>query len=130
MQISGELIKDYIIIKKPKDIGRLYNKSHFGKFLDKNKLQLDLIEGVFLVDEGKIKIKKGNDYIDFEKLISLALKKISHFEIKYPVFKDLKKRGHLIHIYEKDKLITFNQVKNKFYVIAFSEWDELDLNEM
>lgn len=130
MQISGELKKDYIIIKKPKDIGRLYNKSHFGKLLDKNKLQLDLIEGVFLVDEGKIKIKKGNDYIDFETLISIALKKILHFEIKYPVFKDLKKRGHLIHIYEKDKLITFNQVKNKFYVIAFSERDELDLNEM
>lgn len=130
MQITGELKKDHIIIEKPKDIGRLYNKSHFGKFLNKNILQLDLIEAVFLFEEGKIKIKKGNDEIDFQTLISLAVKKISHFEIKYLVFKDLKKRGHLIHIYEKDKLITFNQVKNQFYVIAFSERDELDLNEI
>ncbi|KYK24996.1 hypothetical protein AYK24_05505 [Thermoplasmatales archaeon SG8-52-4] len=127
MQICGELIKESIIIKKPKDIGRLNNKSHFGKFIDKNKLQLNLIEGVFLLDEGKIKITKGKDEIDFETLLSLAVNKISHFEIKYLVFKDLKKRGHSIQIYDKDKILTFNQVKNQFYVIVFSERDELNL---
>ncbi|KYK25839.1 hypothetical protein AYK20_04080 [Thermoplasmatales archaeon SG8-52-1] len=130
MQIAGELKKDHIIIEKPKDIGRLYDKSHFGKFIDKNKLKLDLIEGVFLFEEGKIKIKKGSNKIDFETLFSLALKKFQHFEIKYLVFKDLKKRGHSINIYEKDKVITFNQVKNQFYVIAFSERDKLDLNKI
>jgi tRNA-intron endonuclease len=113
MKISGKLIKDYIIIKRPKDIGRLYDKSNFGSFVSKNNLQLNLIEGVFLFDEGKIKIKKGKDEIDFETLVSLAIKKIPHFEIKYLVFKDLKKRGHLIQIYEKDKSINFK--KNKKY---------------
>ena len=130
MQISGELIEDNIIIKKPNDVGRLYNKSNFGKPLSGNKLQLNLLEGVFLLDEGKISIKKGKEKIDFESFVFIASKKITHFEIKYLVFKDMRKRGHAIHLYDKDRLITFNQIKNKFYVIAFSERDELDLNKI
>lgn len=130
MQISGELIDDKIIIHKPKDVGRLYNKSHFGKPLSGNKLELDLIEAIFLLDDGKIKIKKGKTEVDFEKLVSLASKKILHFEIKYLVFKDLRKRGHAIHLFEKDDVITFSQVKDKFYVIVFSERDELDLKKV
>jgi tRNA-intron endonuclease len=127
MQIYGELIGDKIIVKKSKDIGRLYNRSHIGKSLRGNKLQLDLLEGVFLLDEGKIKIKKGINNVNFEKLLYLASKKISHFEIKYLVFKDLRKRGHTIKLYDKDKTIAFKHSKNKFYVIVFSERDELDL---
>jgi tRNA-intron endonuclease len=130
MQTSGDLIKDNIRINKPKDVGRLYNKSNFGKPLRGNKLQLDLIEGLFLIDEGKILIKKGKEKIDFETLVTLASKKITHFEIKYLVYKDMRKRGHAVHLYDKDKIITFNQVKNKFYLIAFSERDELDLNKI
>jgi len=130
MQISGELIKDKIIVKKPKDVGRLFTKSHFGKPLSGGELELELIESVFLLEEEKIKIKKGKDEIDFETLISFASNKIPHFEIKYLVFKDLRKRGHAIHLFEEDKIITFYQVKNQFYVIAFSERDELDLKKI
>jgi tRNA-intron endonuclease len=130
MQIFGELTDNKIIIPKPKDVGRLYNKSHFGKPLSGNKLELDLIEGIFLLDEGKIKIKKGKSEVDFEKLVYLASNKIPHFEIKYLVFKDLRKRGHAIRLFEKDNVITFSQVKNKFFVIVFSERDELDLKKV
>ena len=130
MQISGELIKDKIIVKKPKDVGRLFTKSHFGKPLSGGELELELIECVFLLEEEKIKIKKGKDEIDFETLISFASNKIPHFEIKYLVFKDLRKRGHAIHLFEEDKIITFYQIKNQFYVIAFSERDELDLKKI
>ena len=128
MQIFGELIKDIVIIKNPKDVGRLYNKSNFGKPLSGNKLELDLLEGIFLLDEGKILITKGKEKIDFETFVFLASKKISHFEIKYFIYKDMRKRGHAINLYDKDETITFSQVKNKFYIIAFSERDELDLN--
>jgi tRNA-intron endonuclease len=130
MIITGELVKDKIIISKPKDVGRLYNKSNFGKPLSGNKLELDLIEGVFLRDEGKIKIKKDKTEVDFQNLIELASKKISNFEIKYLVFKDLRKRGHAIHLNEKEKNITFSDFKNKFSVIAFSEHDIIDLEKI
>ena len=64
MQVSGELVDGEIFVKKPKDVGRLYTKSHFGKPLSGNKLQLDLLEGVFLLDEGKIRIFQNNNRIN------------------------------------------------------------------
>ena len=69
MQTSGELIDDKIIVKKTRDVGRLYNKSCFGKTTTGNKLQLNLLEGVFLLGEGKIKIFKNNKEIDFQSLV-------------------------------------------------------------
>ncbi|MCJ2534345.1 MAG: tRNA-intron lyase, partial [Candidatus Thermoplasmatota archaeon] len=65
MQTAGEIIGNNIIVKKPKDVGRLFTKSHFGKPLSGGSLELDLIEGVFLLEEEKIKIKKGKKEIDF-----------------------------------------------------------------
>ena len=65
MQITGELKNDKIIISDPKDVGRLFTKSHFGKTLKGNLLQLDLIEGVFLLDEGKIRIFSNKKEQDF-----------------------------------------------------------------
>lgn len=130
MLMFGELVEDKIIVNKPNDVGRLYNKSHFGKNITGNRLQLDLIESIFLLDDKKIRIKNGKEEIDFEAIFSLASKKIPRFETKYFVFKDLRKRGHAIRLFEEDKNITFNHYKNKFYVIAFSERDELDLEKI
>jgi len=128
MQITGELKDDKIIVKKPKDVGRLYNKSHFGKIISENKLQLDLLEGVFLLDEGKIKIFINKEEIDFQKLVEIATKNISDFEINYLTFKDLRKRGHSVKI-SKDNKYSFNDFHKHFVVIVFSERDILKLNE-
>ena len=126
MQISGELVDGKILVKKPKDVGRLYTKSHFGKSLSGNKLQLDLLEGVFLLDEGKIRIFQNKEEIDFQKLVIIAAKDISDFEIKYLVFKDLRNRGHAIKLSD-DENTTFYQFKKQFLVKVFSERDFLDI---
>ena len=68
MKTQGKLIDEKIIIEKPKEIGRLFNKSHFGKPVSGNKLELDLIESCFLLDEDKISITKDNTKISFEEL--------------------------------------------------------------
>jgi tRNA-intron endonuclease len=138
MQISGELINDKIIVKKPKDIGRLYNKSNFGKSLTGNKLRLDLLEGVFLLGEGKIRIFHNKEELDFQKLVKNAAQKIPEFEIEYLIFKDLRNRGHTIKLCEENEITTFYQFKQKrdidkseklFLVSAFSERDVFDIRE-
>ena len=126
MQISGELIDGEIFVKKPEDVGRLYTKSHFGKSLRGNKLQLDLIEGVFLLDEGKIRILQNKKEIDFQRLVLIASQDIPDFEIKYLVFKDLRNRGHAIKLSD-DENSTFYQFKKQFLVKVFSERDLLDI---
>ena len=115
MQISGELIKNKILIKKPKDVGRLYNKSHFGKIINGNKLELNLLEGVFLLGEGKIIIFQNKERIDFQKLIKITAKVIPEFEVKYQTFKDLRNRGHVIKLYEDDENISFYDFNKTFF---------------
>ena len=129
MQISGKLINDKIIVEKPKDAGRLYNKSHFGEPLYENKLELDLIEGIFLLDENKIKIFRNETEVNFDELFKNAIKSISNFEIKYLVFKDLRNRGHAIKLYKEDKKIDFYEFKNAVLIKTFSERDFLDIDE-
>ena len=107
MQTSGKLINDKIIVDKPKDVGRLYNKSHFGETLSENKLELNLLEGVFLLEEDKIKIYSNKSEIKFNELVKIANQKITNFEIKYLVFKDLRNRGHAIKLCKDDKKINF-----------------------
>jgi len=129
MQTSGKLINDKIIVDKPKDVGRLYNKSHFGETLSENKLELNLLEGVFLLEEDKIKIYSNKSEIKFNELVKIANQKITNFEIKYLVFKDLRNRGHAIKLCKDDKKINFYEFKNKFLIITFSERDFLDIDE-
>lgn len=130
MQVSGDLIDKYIIVKKPKDIGRLYNKSHFGNIISDNNLELDLIEGVFLLGENKIRIFYKQREISFRDLVEIAIQHISEFEIKYLIFKDLRNRGLAIKLCEDNEKIAFFQFKQKsetgekrFYISIFSERD-------
>jgi tRNA-intron endonuclease len=129
MQITGELNRNKIIVKKPKDVGRLYNKSHFGKIISGNKLELDLLEGVFLLSERKIKIFEKKQSIDFENLTKIAAKKIPEFEVKYHSFKNLRNRGHAVKLYEKIGNIDFKNFKNTFYLSTHSERDFLKIDD-
>jgi len=129
MQISGKIINDKIIVDKPKDVGRLFTKSHFGTTLLGNKLELDLLEGVFLLEEEKIKIFHVKKEVGFDELMKIAIQKITNFEIKYLVFKDLRNRGQAIKLCEENDEKDFYGVKNKTLVKTFSERDFLDIDD-
>jgi tRNA-intron endonuclease len=134
MDISGELINNHIMVKKSSDIGRLYNKSHIGTHLSGNILQLDLLEGVFLLDEGKMRLFQNKKQINFPQLLMLAAQQVPEFETKYLVFKDLRNRGHAITLCNNDAPITFRKFKQNnenvpsCIIAAFSERDILDID--
>jgi tRNA-intron endonuclease, archaea type len=134
MDISGELVDTHIIIRKPGDVGRLYTKSHFGTPLSGNTLRLDLIEGVFLLDEGKMRLYHHKKPIDFSQLVLLASQHIPEFETKYLVFKDLRTHGHAISLCSDTTPVMFRQYKQKntqiaeVVIAAFSERDNLDMS--
>ena len=96
--MSGDLVKNKIIVKKSKDVGRLYNKSDFGKTISDNQLELNLLEGIFLLGDKKINIYSKKKEVRFRDLIKLAAEKIPAFEIKYLAFRDLRYRGHAVRI--------------------------------
>jgi tRNA-intron endonuclease len=134
MDISGELINNHIMVKKSSDIGRLYNKSHIGTLLSGNVLQLDLLEGVFLLDEGKMRLFQNKKQINFPQLLMLAAQQVPEFETKYLVFKDLRNRGHAVTLCNNDGPVTFRKFKQNnenvpsCIIAAFSERDILDID--
>jgi tRNA-intron endonuclease len=136
MKIFGELVGKNIIVKKQKDSGRLYSKSHLGMLNSKGQVILDLIEGVFLLGENKIKIFEKKTELDFQTLISFAAQKIPEFEIKYLIFKDLRNRGLAIKHCNEKKQTTFyifrqkkDEKEKQYFISAFSERDILDLTK-
>ena len=134
MQICGELSGNKIIVKKSKDVGRLYNKSRIGETIACNQLQLNLIEGVFLLDEDKIKIFDNGKEVNFQNLVKLAAGHISGFETKYHVFKDLRLRGCAVKLCKKINGFAFFYLKKEedkpFFISAFSERDLIEIKEI
>ena len=133
MTISGELQGTGVIIKKPKDLGRLYSKSHFGTPLSGNILQLDLLESVYLSGEQKLKVFQEKKELTFEDLVRQGVQHIEEFEIKYLVFRDLRKRGYAIKLDSGVVGFAFHQIplkkeeKSPCFISVFSERDILDL---
>jgi tRNA-intron endonuclease, archaea type len=133
MDISGELVNDHILIRKPSDIGRLYNKSHIGTPLPSNMLRLSLLEGVFLLDEGKMVLHQNKKQIPFPTLLKHAVQCIPEFETKYLVYRDLRNRGHAITQADNQTTISFRKFiqknENTFScaIATYSERDFLDI---
>ena len=130
MQMAGELIGNKIIVKKPKDVGRLYNKSNFGKPITNNQLELNLLEGVFLLGDGKIKVYSKKNEVNFRDLIKLAAEKMTGFESKYLVFRDLRYRGYAVNIYnfkDFDLYISGKDDSKPYYICVFSERYNFDV---
>jgi len=136
---SGELVDNKIIVKKPKDIGRLYSKSHFGETTHGNKLILDLIEGIFLLDEEKLRLFQDGDEIDLQDLVKISAGQIPHFEIKYLIFRNLRKRGHAVKLNKENKEYDFyilkdgnnsKESKKICFISTFSERDIMGINKI
>jgi len=75
----------------------LYNQSRYGTLLDTGKLQLSLLEALYLLEKNKIEIRDSrNKLLDFEQFLKRATKFEPNFWIRYCVFKDMRNRGYII----------------------------------
>ena len=70
----------------------LYKKSHFGE-PSGEKIQYSLSEALFLVEEKKIEVIYKSRTLSFKDLMKKAYAKDKRIEIKYLVFRDLRKRS-------------------------------------
>ncbi len=92
----GELSGSHIIIKDPKSGSRLHNRGYYGTPLSGGGLKLELIEGFYLLENGKIRIYEKSREIGLEKLLTYITRHEPTFEIKYLVYCDLRLRGHIV----------------------------------
>jgi len=75
----------------------LSNQSRFGTILAGGKVQLSLLEAVYLEEREKLIINDGRGRkLNHEQLIIAGKKIEKAFWIKYCVFKDLRSRGYIV----------------------------------
>ncbi|MAE13330.1 tRNA-intron lyase [Candidatus Woesearchaeota archaeon] len=96
-KIKCSLIEDRVVAEASPHATELYNQSRFGILLDDGKLQLNLIEGLYLVDKGRIVILDGrNKPISGETFVKKAKKLEPNFWVRYQVYKDMRNRGYIV----------------------------------
>jgi len=97
-----ELIKTLFarerILTPPTDEAReLFNLNRYGSLLEDGKVQLSLLEALYLIEKERIQVFDGaKKEISKEEFINKAKKFEKNFWIRYTVFKDLRERGYIV----------------------------------
>ena len=95
--LTKAYLMDERVLTEASDAAReLYNQGVYGKPKD-SKVQLSLIEALYLAEKGKIEIRSdGNRKMHLDKFIKKAKKIEPNFWIRYCIFKDIRNRGYII----------------------------------
>ena len=95
-KIKASLSGERVLTEKSDAARELYDKSRYGKLAD-NKVQLSLIEALYLVEKGKLSVFDGrNREISYDSFLKKAKRKNPNFTIRYAVFRDIRDRGYII----------------------------------
>ena len=95
--VKAIFARERIITEATNEARELYNQSRYGTLLEEGKVQLSLLEALYLIEKGKLDVLDGrNKPISFENFLKKAKKVEPNFWIRYCVFKDIRNRGYII----------------------------------
>lgn len=96
-QIEAHLMASRVLTEASDAARELYNQSVYGKLTSDGKVQLSLIEALYLAEKGKIALKgDSNRKVKLDSFIRKAKKAEPNFWVKFCVFKDIRNRGYII----------------------------------
>ena len=101
-EIKKKLVKaifstERVLTENSDDARELYNQSRYGSLLEDGKVQLSLLEALYLVEKGRIKVADGkNKKVNFDAFLKKAQNLEPNFWIRYCVFKTMRDRGYII----------------------------------
>ncbi len=106
-KIETEFIDNFLVVWDPLKGTELYRLGFYGKPIGipkpkatdfKVPLILDLMEGLYLVENGAITVHEGPSgmKVGFAKLRRRARKLYEEFDFKYAVYKDLRDQGLIV----------------------------------
>ncbi len=95
--LVGRLVRDKVILSDGNSFS-LNTKSVFGAVVGgvRKRLELSLVEALYLVDRGVIMIKKGNKILSFEELFELASSLEHNFGVRFSCFNVLRDVGYIV----------------------------------
>lgn len=85
------------IITDDSDLAReLYNQGRYGIVLENKKVQLSIVESLYLIEKEKISVYEDKKKLDFDKLLKKTEKKEPTVLTRFLVYKDLRNRGYVV----------------------------------
>ncbi len=95
--VKAYFSKERVLTESSDPARELYNQSRYGTLLEDGRVQLSLIEALYLVDKKKLLVYDSkNKEINSENLLKKSQKTEPNFWIRYCVYKDIRNRGYII----------------------------------
>ena len=95
--VAAYFSNERVLTESSDDARELYNQGRYGELQDDGRVQLSLIEAIYLLEKKKlIAYDSRNKSIDFEKFLKKSQKKEKNFWVRYCVYKDIRNRGYII----------------------------------
>lgn len=113
-----------------------HEKSSWG---EKNGKRIDYsgVEVLYLVERGRMEVFSREKAVDFDSLIGVLAKRDKKIEMKFSVFRDLRKKGYVVKTALKfgaefrvyDKGVRPGQDHAKWVVFSVAESDKINWHE-
>jgi len=95
--VLGLLTGERVITENSDEAREFYNQSRFGNIQQDGRIELSLLEGLYLMEKGRLTVKsQAGRTISTESYIKKARKVEPNFWIRYVVFRDIRNRGYII----------------------------------
>lgn len=95
--VKAVLGGEKVITESSDDAREFYNQSRFGSLAENGKVELSLLEALYLMEKGRLLVRSDTGRkLTFETFLKRARKVEPKFWIRYCVFKDMRNRGYII----------------------------------
>ena len=95
--VTGVLTEVRVLTESSDEARELYNQSRFGTIADNGRVELSLLEGLYLMERGRLAIKsEAGRMLNSDGYLRKAKKEEPNFWIRYCVFRDMRNRGYII----------------------------------
>ena len=97
VKTDATFLEDRVIAWDSQASVTLYDRGFYGKMLDSERLQLSLVESLYLFSGGIITIRDRNGKVfSFDEFIEKASEIEGSFLRKYTIYKNLRDSGHVV----------------------------------
>ncbi len=95
--LKAILARERVLLEQSDEANELRSQSAYGVLLEDGKLQLSLLEGLYLSEKGRIEVVDGRGKtVSFESYLRRARRVEPDFWVRYSVYKDLRNRGYVV----------------------------------
>ncbi|MBI2557890.1 tRNA-intron lyase [Candidatus Woesearchaeota archaeon] len=95
--VKAYFSNERVLTESSDNARELYNQSRYGELLDDGRVQLSLVEALYLIEKKRLIVcDSKNRELSFEALLKKSQKVEPNFWVRYCVYRDIRNRGYII----------------------------------